>query len=457
MKTKLNVKETVLIATMLFGMFFGAGNLIFPVYMGQLAGSHVWPAILGFTITGVGLPLLGVAAIGMSRSEGLIELSGKVGKKYSIFFTCALYLTIGPFFAIPRCATVPFTVAVEPMMGDGGHKAALAVFSLVFFIIVLAFSLNPGKILTYVGKVLTPVFLLFLGALVITALLRPMGSVAEAVPQGAYVESPLFTGFLEGYNTMDALAGLAFGIVVVTAVRDMGIKEPQHIAGATVKAGIFSSLIMAVIYCAVTIAGTQSSGSGVICSNGGEVLTLIANTYFGKTGAFVLAATVTLACLKTSVGLVVSCSETFVSMFPKGPKYRTWAVIFSAFSFLVANVGLNAIISYSIPVLMLLYPLAITLILLGLFGRLFNHDRYVYGWVTGFAAFAAVFDFIKSLPAGLTETLGLEPVIGLAGKILPFYNLGIGWICPSLIGLVIGLIWYKMKGKKLHNTVGDLK
>ena len=131
MKKKLTARETVFIATMLFGMFFGAGNLIFPVYMGQLAGRNVWPAFIGFLITGVGLPLMGVAAIGLSRSDGLLELSGKVGRSYSVFFTCALYLTIGPFFAIPRCATVPFTIGVTPLLGEGAHSAALPIFSAV--------------------------------------------------------------------------------------------------------------------------------------------------------------------------------------------------------------------------------------------------------------------------------------------------------------------------------------
>ena len=136
MKEKLTKKELVCIASMLFGLFFGAGNLIFPIYMGQLAGANMWKAVAGFLITGVGLPLLGVTAIGISRSDGLIELSRKVGKGYSVFFTCALYLTIGPFFAIPRCATVPFTVGVEPIISGGGSPFALTIFSAVFFILI---------------------------------------------------------------------------------------------------------------------------------------------------------------------------------------------------------------------------------------------------------------------------------------------------------------------------------
>ena len=444
MKNKLSAKENVFIATMLFGLFFGAGNLIFPVYMGQLAGRNVVGAMAGFIVTGVGLPLLGVVAIGISRSNGLIGLSGKVSPRYRTFFTCALYLTIGPFFAIPRCATVPFAVAVSGLFHTQS-PVALALFSLAFFAVVLAFSLRPGKILTYVGKILTPVFLAFLSLLVVVALARPMGSIAGAAPLDTYGDSAFFTGFLQGYNTMDALAGLAFGIIVVNVIRTLGVTEPQAVARCTAKAGVFSCLMMAVIYCAVTLVGAQSRGAGVVCANGGEVLALVAGTYFGPTGALFLAVTVTLACLKTSVGLVTSCAETFRALFPHGPQYRTWAVVFSVVSLLIANLGLNEIIAYSLPVLMLLYPLAITLILLGIFGRLFADDRVVYQSVTAFTLLAALFDFFKALPAPVTTALHLDGAIALASGYLPLYDLGVGWIVPALLGLAVGLLRRKKR------------
>lgn len=439
-KTKLTTNETLLIATMLFGLFFGAGNLIFPVYMGQLAGSNVWSAIAGFLITAVGLPLLGVASIGISRSDGLVELSGKVGRGYSIAFTCALYLSIGPFFAIPRCATVPFTVAVSGLLPPEKQPVALAIFSLLFFASVLLFSLKPGKILTYVGKFLTPVFLVLLGVLVVTALIKPMAAVSELAPLGAYADNAFITGFLDGYNTMDALASLAFGIVIINVIRGLGVKEPQAVAVCTAKSGIFSCLIMAVIYVFVTIVGTESRGAGIECANGGEVLSLIASHYFGRAGALVLAAIATFACLKTSIGLVTSCSETFCELFPKGPCYRVWAIVFSIVSFLIANVGLSAIIDYSVPVLMLLYPLAITLILLGLFGRFFRHDRAVYVSVTAFTFLAALLDFVKALPRSASAAMHLEGVIEAATSYLPLFREGLGWLCPALVGLIVGLI-----------------
>ena len=449
MKQKLSGRDYTYVASMLFGMFFGAGNLIFPVHMGQMAGSNIWPAIIGFCVTGVGLPLLGVAALGISRSNGLFELGSRVGKPYSMFFTCLLYLTIGPFFAIPRCATTSFTVGLEQVLPQGGNmRLCLLAFSAAFFAAALFFSLRPGKILVWVGKVLNPCFLLFLGILVIVAMLRPGAAVGAVVPEGAYASQPFFTGFLEGYNTMDALASLAFGIVVVQVIRDLGVTEPDAVAGSTVRAGIFSCLLMAAIYVAVTIVGVQSRGLFETSENGGIALAQIAQYYLGSVGLLILAATVTLACLKTSVGLITSCAETFVGMFPKGLSYRNWVFVFTGISFLLANVGLTAIITYAVPVLMFLYPLAITLILLALLGHFFDHDRAVYAWVTGLTLVAAFYDLLRTLPDHLRAVLHVNGLVDTVGKALPFATIGLGWICPAILGLVIGLIFRAVRPKK---------
>ena len=452
MKRSLNRKETVFVASMLFGMFFGAGNLIFPVSMGQLSGNNMWQAAAGFLITGVGLPLLGVAALGISREDGLMGLSSRVGRRYGKFFTCILYLTIGPFFAIPRCATVAYTVGVERIIPDSMQTAVLAVFSLLFFAAVLFFSLRPGEILTWIGKVLNPLFLLFLGLLVIRALLSPMGSISGVAPEGAYAAGAFYQGFLEGYNTMDALAGLAFGIIVVNVIRDLGVENPGDVAKNTVRSGILSSVLMAVIYVLVTVVGAQSRGVFPPSSNGGEALALIAGHYFGPAGAVILAAAVTLACLKTAVGLITSCGETFQKIFPKGPSYRIWAVLFSTLSFLIANLGLDAIVSWSKPVLLFLYPLAITLILLTLFGRLFGNDGRVYRWVPGFTAAAAAVDFINALPGQVLSALRLEKTAEAVRDFLPFAENGFGWICPALLGLVIGIFYCAYKKSIYRKT-----
>ena len=447
MKKKLTVQEYVVVASMLFGLFFGAGNLIFPVHMGQMAGSQLVPATLGFLITGVGLPLLSVAALGISKSEGLFDLRRKVSRPYAYFFTCLLYLTIGPFFAIPRCATTAFTVGIEQAVPQAAERLRLwlLVFSAVFFAAALLFSLFPGKILTWVGKILNPFFLLFLGILIIVALVKPSAAISAVAPEGAYASQAFSTGFLEGYNTMDVLAGLAFGIIVVQVIRELGVTDADAVASSTVKAGVFSSLLMALIYLAVTVVGAQSRGLFATSENGGIALAQIARHYLGSAGLVILAATVTLACLKTSVGLITSCAETFCGMFPKGPGYRAWAVLFTLISFALSNFGLSTIISYSVPVLMFLYPLAIALVLLALFGRFYRHDRAVYISVIVCTLLAALYDLICALPEGLYDALHADAVQAFGLRVLPFAGAGLGWICPLALGFVIGLAVHLMQ------------
>ena len=442
-KTRLTFREYVSVASMLFGMFFGAGNLIFPVSVGQQAGSSLWTAFAGLVITAVGLPLLGVAALGISRSTGLYDLSSKAGRPYGLFFTCLLYLTIGPFFAIPRCATTSFSVGLEQILPHSGPAwLYLLVFTALFFAAALFFSLRPGKILVWIGKLLNPCFLALLGVLVIVALVRPGASVSQVAPLADYAAQPFFAGFLAGYNTMDALASLAFGIVVVQVIRGLGVDEPGAVAASTVRSGVFSCLLMGLIYLAVTVVGAQSRGLFDPAENGGVALAQIARHYLGNIGLLLLAATVTLACLKTVVGLITSCSETFAALFPKGPQYRAWAIIFSAVSFLFANLGLSAIIEYSVPVLMFLYPLAIVLILLALLGRLFRHSRAVYGWTLGLTLPAALYDLLVALPESVRSLCHLNAPLEAVGRVLPLSSVGLGWVCPAALGLIVGLAVY---------------
>ena len=445
MKRNLTLKETITITSMLFGMFFGAGNLIFPAMLGVQAGSNFWSAFAGVFITAVGIPMLAVVALGISRSEGVVELAGKVSRKYSVFFCTLLYLTIGPLFAIPRCASTSFTVGAVNLLPEGSETLYLAIFSLVFFAIVLLFSLKPSGIMTWIGKFLNPVFLVFLAILVIAALAKPLTSLAEVTPAESYAASgsAFFKGFLEGYNTLDALAGLAFGIVVIDVVRSHGIKEPGRIAANTAKAGIFSCLFMGLIYLFITLVSAQSAPICGDCSNGGAVLGIIANYYFHSLGAILTAAIVTFACLKTAIGLVTSCSKAFVDMFPKGPGYTTWAILFSALSFCIANFGLNSIVAWCVPVLMFLYPLAITLILLALFGKSFGHSRSVYVWTTAFTLVAAVFDMIGTVSGMVPGSTVLSTLTAFAQRFLPFFRLGLGWICPAAIGFLLGLLLRK--------------
>ena len=437
---KLTLRQKILVAGTLFGMFFGAGNLIFPVHLGQMAGQNALPAIIGFIITAVGIPILGVAAIGVTHSDGLQTLSGKVGKGYGIFFTCLLYLTIGPLFAIPRCATVSFTTGITPLLGaDSPERLYLLLFSAVFFAFVLFFSLRPGKITVWIGKIINPLFLFFFAVLMLAALLAPGAAVSAVEPVEAYRSDAFFPALIEGYGTMDAIASLAFGIVVIDVIRRMGVDNDDAIAKDVLSSGLLTGALMALIYVVSIVVGAQSRGLFELSENGGIALTQIAGHYLGGVGLFILAFTITFACLKTSIGLVTACAETFSKMTNGKISYRSWAILFTVFSFAVSNIGLSAIIEYSIPMLMLIYPPAIALILLAFLGKFFAHDRTVYiATMIGTWA-AAIFDCMKTLPAPVQAALHLDAPIAFAAAHLPLFDKNLGWLLPAVIGFAAGM------------------
>lgn len=446
MQQKVSFSTYAIIGTMLFGMFFGAGNLIFPIQMGQLAGTNFWSALIGFLITAIGLPFMGILAFGLSESSGLRHLASRVHPLFGVVFSVALYLTIGPFFAIPRTATVPFVVGFEPYINPGHGSLFLGLFSFVFFVIVYYFSLNPAKIIDYIGKYLTPAFLVFLFILIITAIVKPMGQFGG--PIGDYSSLAFITGFKEGYNTMDALASLAFGIVVIHAIKGQGISKPKEIAKATWKAGIFAMVLMMLIYGLITYMGAASISAIGTFDNGGLIFAAVAEHYFGSFGAILLAIIIVLACLKTSIGLITSCSEFFNQMFPK-VNYKLFVLGLCLTSFFIANFGLNNIIQYAIPVLMLLYPLAIVLILLTLCSSLFNHKQSVYASTMLFTFCVSFFDGYSALVGSLPNaSLSLlESVKLFYMNHLPLYDIGLGWAIPALVGVFIGLLW-PMSSKK---------
>ena len=440
MKRRLKKQEYIFVASMLFGLVFGAGNLIFPAAMGQQAGGSMLPALIGFCITGVGLPLLGIAAISITASESLFDIGMKIDRRFAYAFTCALYLCIGPLFAIPRTATVSFQVGAAPFIAVETQTIGLLIFTLLFFAFVLYFSLRPSGILIWVGKVLNPLFLLFLGILIVTAMLFPMGVVSDAVPTGAYTQHAFFTGLLEGYNTMDVLAALAFGNILVNAIKRLGLSDPRDLSYSTIVSGTFSTALMALIYLALTYVGAQSRAVYGLDANGGDVLAHIAAHYFGAFGGILLGITIACACLKTAIGLVTACSTTFSELFPRSLSYPKYVVLFTLFSFAISNVGLSKIIAYSLPVLYFLYPLAIAIIALCLIEGVVGYHRPLYVCTIIGTGSAAAFDFLRALPPAVQDMIPAMELLRALGDSLPLAAIGMGWVVPALVGLVVGAL-----------------
>ncbi|AUI71662.1 branched-chain amino acid transport system II carrier protein [Companilactobacillus alimentarius] len=442
MKTKLTWKNLFFIGSMLFGLFFGAGNLIFPVFLGQQAGRNVWLAIIGLLITGVGLPLLGVASMGITASNSVFDLASKVNRPYAYIFTILLYVTMGPLFAIPRLATISFQLGIAPFVAKNNQGVILLFFSAIFFIATWFLSRKPSELMTYVGKWLTPIFLILLGILVITAIIKPMGSL-NALPQNQYMKAPVLTGFTEGYNTMDALASLAFGVVVIETIKSLGITEPAQIAKDTIKSGVISVIIMGVIYAFLALIGTMSVAKLPLASNGGITLAQVFNYYFGSFGSLLLALIAIIACLKTSIGLVSAFGETAEEMFPKF-NYQITLIVVSVASFLIANIGLTKLINYSTPILMFLYPLAIVLIVVAVLSPLIGESKWVYGMTTVFTIIPAFFAGLEALPKIWREISWIQNILHL-NKYLPLADLGLGWVVPAIVGLLLGFVISKYK------------
>lgn len=440
MTNKVPFSFIVVIGLMLFALFFGAGNLIFPAMLGQSAGENVWIANAGFLVTGVGLPLLGVLAFGISGKEDLQSLASRVHPVFGIVFTTVLYLAIGPLFAIPRTGSVSYEIGMKPFVPEAMGSSALILLQL-YSLALLVFSLNPAKIVDIVGKILTPIKLTFIGILVVFAFIHPMGEMQA--PAEAYTSHAFFKGFQEGYLTMDTLASFVFGIIIINAIKEKGAKQ-KDIMIVCAKATLIAASILAMIYSALSFMGASSVAKLGHLDNGGAVLAKVSNYYFGSYGGIILGIMVTAACLTTSVGLVSACSSFFHKLFPN-VSYKKIAIILSVFSAVVANVGLTQLIAISVPVLIAIYPLAIVLIFLTLLHPLFKGRAEVYQGSLLITFIVSVFDGLNA--AGMK----LAVVNDFLTKILPMHEVGLGWILPALIGGLIGYVISIVKAKIKFN------
>lgn len=457
MKKEIGLREILFVASMFFGMLFGAGNLIFPVSMGQKAGVEILRAAWGFCITGVGLPLLSVVAMAVSKTSSLTDMASFVGRGFALFFTTILYLCIGPLFAIPRTATVPFQVGIVPYLTKEMQKPGLFLFSLFFFFLALLLSLKPGKLLTYVGKILNPIFLLFLSLLLLTAILFPMGKITTLPAVSGYENGSFLKGLFEGYNTMDILGALAFGNVLIQTIRALQEKNraaesaEQSIPFIAILSGSISAVMMVMIYFALTYAGAQSRVVFSVQENGGDVLHSLSTYYFKSFGGVLLAGIIFFSCLKTAVGLITSAAMAFVEMFPRSLPYKAYVCIFTFFSFAISNVGLSKIIAYSVPALFFIYPLSIVLILLCLFGRFFSYDRTVFRVCIYLTLPFALLDSLKILLESSFLHLDFVKSLLTAFGHIPLFKMGLTWLLPSLLGFVLGLIlcYTKKSGEKI--------
>jgi len=425
---------------MLFALFLGAGNIIFPPLLGQMAGDELFIAMIGFLITGVGLPLIAVLAIA-NAGGGLETIAGRVHPYFGIAFTMIVYMAIGPFFGIPRTATVSYEIGIVPFLPDSISNAQwpLALFTLVFFAITVSLALNPAKLVDRIGKVLTPTLFLVIGALAVKSIISPMGDIKQ--PQGDYVTQPFFRSFVEGYLTMDVIAALVFGIVVINALKAEGVTESRAVLKAMIFAGLVAAIGLALVYISLGFIGATSASVIGLQDNGGAVLALASTVLYGPYGTIVLALTIIFACLTTSIGLVSACAQYFKHVFPRN-SYKTYVFIFAGFSAIIANFGLTQLISISIPVLLMIYPLAIVLMLMSFVDKSFGRKPIVYILALIPTTVVSIFDGLKG--AGID----IKPVNDILSY-LPLYEQQIGWLVPAIVGALVGVVLSPLFKKRI--------
>ncbi|MGG3891783.1 branched-chain amino acid transport system II carrier protein [Metabacillus fastidiosus] len=424
----LSMKQIMAVGLMLFALFFGAGNMIFPPLLGQEAGTNTVTAIIGFLITGIGLPLLGVLAV--AKTGDVQTMASRVHPVYGVIFTVVLYLVIGPFFAIPRTGTVSYEIGVLPFLSESASRSQLplVIFAIIFFTVTAWLAMNPSKLVDRIGKILTPALLIILSVLVVKSVLTPLGKPQS--PAVAYTDDPFFKGFIDGYLTMDTLAALVFGIIVISSIKELNITNGKMITKICIQAGIIAAAGLAIVYIALAFIGATSPEAIGVQENGGAILSGAAKHLFGPFGSIILALTIFFACLTTSVGLVSSCAKYFSQLIPAF-SYKVVVITFSVFSTVIANVGLTQLIAFSVPVLIFLYPLAIVLILLSFFHKVFNGYSLVY-------IGALIPTGLISLVDGLKEAkLNVSTLVD-ALSFLPLFAEGIGWITPAIAGAVVG-------------------
>ena len=417
---------TLVTGLMLFALFFGAGNLIFPPVLGASAGDRLPAVMAGFLITGVLLPLVAVIAVSTS-GEGILGLARRVGGRFGAVAPAAVYLSIGPLYAIPRVVTVAYELATRPvleLLGAAPGRWTLPVHAAGFLVVSVLIALRPSRLADRVGRWLTPALLILIAVLCVATIAGD--DVVERAASGPYAAAPFSTGLTQGYLTMDVLAATVFGIVVIQTLRSRGIGSTGRVVRATAAAGGIAATLLAAVYIGLAMIGARTGGAA---DDGTALLRSAASSALGPAGVIVFAAIVILACLTTSVGLLSAWAGYAYATLPR-TTFSRHLIAGAGCALILSNLGLAVIIKIVAPLTLLLYPITITLVAATILdvvapGRL----RTAYTW-----------------PVAVAGVLGLVSALAEAGWDAPSallarsgaWNGSTGWIAPTLLALVLG-------------------
>lgn len=428
-------KDIVIVGFALFAMFFGAGNLIFPPFLGVISGESWLTGFGGFLLADVGLALLAVAAAAKCNGE-VSKVLGRAGKNLAIVLGSAIMICLGPLLAIPRTAATTFEMGISPLAS--GFNPVL--FSVLFFAITFILTIKPSKVVDIIGQFLTPALLVALGVLIIKGIVTPLGDI-NPTPM---INDIFAEGVKQGYQTMDALGAVALSTVIITSLANKGYNDESQKVKLTMKAGIVAAIGLCLVYGGLTYLGatvSQVYGKDVVQT---KLIVEITASLLGHPGKIILALIVGLACLTTAIGLTSATAQFFSKITNGKLKYEIIVTAVCIFSAIVSNFGVSTIIKFSAPILDMIYPATVVLVIMTLFGSKIKNDNAFKG-----AAYMAL------LVSVLTVANNLGISIPMITK-LPFAQLGFNWIVPVLIGGVVGsfIPSHSKQGKIDINRVG---
>ena len=435
-------KDAIVVGAALFAMFFGAGNLIFPPAIGLASGDQWLLSLLGFLVTGIGLPVMGVLAV--SKAGGTInDLASKVSQKFSIVLGTIIILAIGPLLAIPRTGATVYEIGIKPML-----DVPPLVVSVIYFAITLFFVIKPSGIIDKVGKILTPVLLFVIGLIIFNGVVHPIGA-----PSSTAIVNPFSKGFLDGYQTMDTLGSIVMGGIILGALIEKGYTDRKAQMHMTTIAGLLAGGTLALVYGGLLYLG--ATGSAVLSPelSKASLIIEITNRVLGSSGQLIMCVAVSAACLTTSIGLTAIVGNYFEKLSNGKLRYQAIVIFTCVFSALMAVIGVEAIVAVAVPLLVLVYPMAIVLIVFNLCSDWIPYTEIYKGGIFG-AFLIGLLDALNAVSIGVVKTVVslLEPVYQLV-SMLPFASMGFAWIMPTLSFALLGGIAGYMRAERPTKAV----
>lgn len=431
-----STKDMLVLGMMVFALFLGAGNIIFPPMAGYHSGTDWFSASLGFIVTGVVLPFLTLITVAVKgRGE---RLSVDLPRWVSVTFWVALYLILGSTFAMPRVTNTAYELGFLPLGFVEKSTASHLIFAFVFNSVSMFFMLKQGTMISAIGKFMTPALLFLLVAVGIAVVHTPLSPINEPINQ--YVDFAFFSGIVDGYQTMDVLSAMAFGGIVARALASRGITSPQDVVVITIKAGLIAVGLLAALYICLFYLGATSDAVSQTATNGGQIFSRYVDALYGALGTWLMCGIVLLASMTTFVGVTSACADFFATFNPR-LDYRFWVVVSTLLTTIVSTFGLDTLLRVTIPVLLLIYPTTVALVFLQFARRKMRNPRFTYGFTVAVLVVMSAFDTLNNI--GLLS----ENVLAVLHR-MPLFKEGIGWLLPGVIAFIISFVAGNMKPAK---------